>query len=74
MDYKAFYDDVVGWINQANQAAAKYGMHDEQFWAWVVDSSDKLCRKYQNHQLTIKQMLMLVRWLEEVYESMRERS
>ncbi|MED1786172.1 hypothetical protein P4V47_01365 [Brevibacillus laterosporus] len=66
MDYKAFYDDVVGWINQANQAAAKYGMHDEQFWAWVVESSSAISKKYQDNRLVIKQMLMLVGWLEDV--------
>ncbi|GED34013.1 hypothetical protein P9G84_22460 [Brevibacillus centrosporus] len=73
MNYKAFFDDVLGWIHQANQIAAQYGMHSEQFWAWVADSSGKLCQKYQNHQLAIKQMLMLVEWLEGVYENMRER-
>lgn len=72
MDYKAFYDDVVGWINQANQAAVQYGMHNEQFWAWVVESSGRLCQKYQNHRLAINQMLMLVEWLEEVYEKAKE--
>ncbi|GEC93759.1 hypothetical protein [Brevibacillus brevis] len=69
MDYKAFYDDVVNWINQANQAAAKYGMHDEQFWAWVTDSSAAISKKYQDNRLAIKQMLMLINWLEEVYEN-----
>ncbi|MFI8712016.1 hypothetical protein [Brevibacillus brevis] len=68
MDYKAFYDDVVSWINQANQAAAKYGMHDEQFWAWAADSSAVISKKYQDNPLVIKQMLMLVNWLEEAYE------
>ncbi len=69
MDYKAFYEDVVGWINQANQAAVMYGMHDERFWAWVAESSGAISRKYQNNALAIKQMLMLVQWLEDVYEN-----
>lgn len=69
MNYKAFYEDVVDWINQANQAAARYGMHTEQFWAWVADSSAAISKKYQDNQLVIKQMLMLVNWLEEVYEN-----
>ncbi|MGG4444529.1 hypothetical protein [Brevibacillus fortis] len=69
MDYKAFYDDVVSWINQVNQAAARYGMHTEQFWVWVADSTAAISKKYQNNRLVIKQMLMLVNWLEEVYEN-----
>ncbi|MDT2208069.1 hypothetical protein P7H11_19210 [Paenibacillus larvae] len=69
MDYKALYADVVDWINQANQVAMKYGMENEQFWVWVADSSGALCKKYKDNRLVIKQMMMLVEWLEEVYES-----
>lgn len=68
MDYKAFFNDVVGWINQANQAATRYGMQKPDFWVWVADSSGELCRKYQDNRLAIKQMMMMVEWLEEVYE------
>ncbi|NTX59016.1 hypothetical protein [Myxococcus sp. CA039A] len=72
MDYKAFYADVVDWINQANQAAASYGMENQQFWAWVADSCGALAKKYQENRLVIKQMIMLVEWLEEVYESRKK--
>lgn len=68
MDYEAFFRDVVAWIGQANQAALKYGMENERFWVWVADSSGALCKKYQENRLAIKQMIMLVEWLEEVYE------
>lgn len=68
MDYKAFFGDILDWIGQVNQAAAKYGMQSEQFWTWVADSSAAICEKYQENRLAIKQMLMLVEWLEEVYE------
>lgn len=68
MDYKAFYDEVVGWISQVNQIAMQYGMHSESFWQWVADSSGEMCRKYQNNELVKKQMMMLVDWLEEVFE------
>ncbi|MFD3274579.1 hypothetical protein ACE3MS_31285 [Paenibacillus dendritiformis] len=71
MDYRAFYNDVVSWISQANQAAARHGMANEQFWAWVADSSAALCDKYQENPLVIKQMMMLVEWLEEVYEKQK---
>jgi len=68
MDYHAFYNDVVAWIGQANQVAAQYGMHSESFWSWVADSCGTICRKYQDNRLVIKQMIMLVEWLEEVLE------
>lgn len=68
MDYKAFFTDVQAWIGEANQAAMRYGMHNEQFWAWAADSTSMLAKKYQENRLAIKQMMMLVEWLEEVYE------
>jgi hypothetical protein len=69
MDYAAFYADVVEWINQANQAAFRLGMDSSDFWAWVADSTGELCKKYQENRLVIKQMIMLVEWMEEVYET-----
>lgn len=69
MDYKAFYSDVEIWIQQANQAAMKYGMDNSDFWAWVAESASKICSRYGNNRLVIKQMMMLSEWLEEVYES-----
>lgn len=72
MDYKAFYEDVLSWIGQANQEAMKHGMHSESFWAWVTSSAGEICAKYQDNRLVIKQMMMLTEWLEEVYESRRE--
>jgi hypothetical protein len=71
MDYKAFFSDVEMWIQQANQAAGRLGMENPEFWAWVADSSSSVCKKYQDHRLVIKQMMMLSEWLEEVYESRR---
>ncbi|MEV2908592.1 hypothetical protein ABNF65_08000 [Paenibacillus larvae] len=49
--------------------AMKYGIENEQFWVWVADSSGALSKKYQENRLVIKQMIMLVEWLEEVYEN-----
>lgn len=65
MDYKAFYGDVANWIYQANQVAVQYGMESHEFWMWVADSSSVLSKKYQENQLVVKQMLMLVEWIEE---------
>lgn len=69
MNYAAFYNDVVEWINQVNQAAVQYGMDNEQFWSWVVHSSGAIGNKYQNNRLVVNQMVMLIEWLEEVYEA-----
>lgn len=71
MDYTAFYKDVVNWIQEANQAAQRHGLGSEAFWMWVADSSAALCVKYQDNPLVIKQMIMLVEWLEEVYEKQK---
>jgi ABC-type transporter Mla subunit MlaD len=72
MDYKAFYNDIVEWIQQVNQAASKYGMASEQFWQWVADSCGVIERKYHRNRLVIKQLVMLVEWLEEVYENQKD--
>lgn len=72
MDYKAFYGDVLGWIQAANQAAARYGMSNPDFWQWVADSCGEISRKYQENRLVIKQMVMLVEWLEETYENSKQ--
>ncbi|WP_080833232.1 hypothetical protein [Cohnella massiliensis] len=71
MDYKAFFTDVVDWISQANQAAARYGMENLDFWKWVADSCGTICLKYQDNRLVIKQMIMMTEWLEEVYNQRR---
>lgn len=71
MDYDAFFKDVVHWIGQVNQVAVRYGMDKEEFWNWVVDSSSDMCRKYNDHRLVIKQMMMLSDWLEEVSASQK---
>ncbi|WP_138751870.1 hypothetical protein [Paenibacillus sinopodophylli] len=68
MDYQAFYNDVVAWIAQVNQTAAQHGLGSEMFWAWVADSCGVISKKYQDNRLVIKQMVMLVEWLEGVYE------
>lgn len=74
MDYRAFFADVIAWINQANQAAAQHGMESSEFWIWVADSAGALCKKYGDHRLAIKQMVVMTEWLEEVYESRRKAS
>ena len=71
MDYQAFYAEIANWITQVNQQAATLGMQSDAFWAWVMESSGELGNKYGNTDLVIKQMLMLIDWLEEVYKNMQ---
>lgn len=68
MDYRAFFWDVYLWIQQANQMATQHGMANPLFWEWVADAAGALNLKYQSHPLVIKQMVMLVEWLEDAYE------
>ncbi|SDR82552.1 hypothetical protein SAMN05444162_0131 [Paenibacillaceae bacterium GAS479] len=69
MDYNAFFADVTGWIQYANQQALRLGLQSADFWAWVADSTGAMCRHYQDHPLVIKQMVMLAEWLEEAYDA-----
>lgn len=72
MDYQAFYSEIANWIIQVNQQAATLGMQSNAFWDWVMTSSGELGNKYGNTDLVIKQMLMLIEWLEEVYKKMQQ--
>lgn len=71
MDYQQFYNEVVAWINEANQQASQHGLSSEVFWQWVTDSTAAMCNRYNNNQLVVKQMMMLSRWLEEAYMNSR---
>ncbi|HJA91316.1 MAG TPA: hypothetical protein H9948_11065 [Candidatus Jeotgalibaca merdavium] len=71
MDYQAFYADVANWIMTVNQQAATLGMQSEAFWAWVTESAGQIGNKYGNTDLVVKQLLMLIDWLEEVYKNMQ---
>lgn len=73
MDYKAFFWDIFQWTEQVNRAVPHFGgMENPAFWSWVAESSSGICAKYQNHRLAIKQMIMLVEWVEEVYNERRK--
>ncbi|WP_405100778.1 hypothetical protein [Oceanobacillus sp. FSL H7-0719] len=67
MDYAAFYQEVVAWINEANQKATTLGLQSNDFWLWVTRSSGEICDKHGNNKLVINQMLMLINWLEDIY-------
>ncbi|MGY3724995.1 hypothetical protein SAMN05421767_10644 [Granulicatella balaenopterae] len=72
MNYREFYDEVVAWIEKNQTQAALYGFDSEEYFDWVYKSSAAICYKYPGNKLVKKQMMMLVYWIEEVYnEQMR---
>lgn len=74
MDYKAFYAEIVDWINQCNQRAATHGIESDLFWKWVTQSMGEIGNKYGNTKLVVKQMSMLFEWLEDIYRESKVRS
>lgn len=68
MDYDAFFADVANWIKLCNQMAVQHGIESNEFWTWVFRSTGEMSNKYGNQDLVKKQIIMLVNWLEDVYE------
>lgn len=71
MDYEAFYAEIVVWINDCNQKAVSFGITSSEFWTWVMDSVGEMCDRYQNNELVQRQTIMLVEWLQDIYEKAR---
>lgn len=71
MDYQKFYAEVAAWIHESNTQAIKHGLNSDVFWDWVVKSSGELCNRYNNEILVVKQMNMLIDWLEGVWQSQK---
>lgn len=67
MDYQKFFNEIVAWINEANNKAVELGLNSNEFWSWVTKSEGEMCEKYNNNPLVIKQMIMLHEWLSEIY-------
>lgn len=68
MDFHIFYQDVIKWMEANNQMISKYSIQSDTYWDWVVKSSGYMCNKYDNHQLVINQMMMLMNYLENIYK------
>lgn len=73
MDYKQFFAEVADWILAVNQKAAEFGMQSDAFWEWVMRTSGEIGNRYNNNDLVVKQMVMLLEWLEDVYNKMNAR-
>ena len=59
LDYRAFYNDVVDWIYQAQEVERIKGFGTDEYMDWVVQSVVQICEKYNNDKFVHKQMRML---------------
>lgn len=59
LDYRAFYNDVVDWIYQAQEVERIKGFGTEEYMDWIVQSVVQICEKYNNDKFVHKQMRML---------------
>lgn len=73
MDVDKFYSEVANWIKECNQMAIQHGMHSNYFWSWVMRSTGELSNKYGNNELVKMQIIMLVDWLNDIYERSKQR-
>lgn len=61
MDWKAFFDELTIWLNQANQK-----FNEPDFWGWAVKSLGELGNRY-DHPLTRRFLSETMAYLEGVY-------
>lgn len=65
LDYRAFYNDVVDWIYQAQEVERLKGFGTDEYIEWVVQSVVQICEKYNNDKFVQKQMMMLWNHIDE---------
>ncbi len=71
MDYEKFFNDIKNWILECNSQAIKLGFGNDDFWNWVVNSLGELSTKYNSQPLVMKQTNMLLDWLEDTWEEVK---
>ena len=59
LDYRAFYNDIVDWIYQAQELERIKGFGTDEYMDWIVQSVVQICEKYNNDKFVHKQMRML---------------
>ena len=59
LDYRAFYNDIVDWIYQAQEVERIKGFGTDEYMDWIVQSVVQICEKYNNDKFVHKQMRML---------------
>lgn len=68
MDYRSFFADVTEWMTESNNQIKQHSINSQEYWDWVVHSTGQLCNKYNNHELVIRQMSMLIGWLDDAFK------
>lgn len=68
MDYRSFFADVTEWMAESNKQLGQYSIDSQPYWDWVIHSTGQLCNKYGNHPLVIRQMSMLINWLDDAWK------
>lgn len=71
LEYEKFFNDVKNWILECNSQAVKFGFGKPEFWDWAVMSLGELSTKYNNQPLVMAQTNMLLDWLEDTWEKMK---
>ncbi|MBC6300317.1 hypothetical protein [Listeria booriae] len=67
MDYKAFFHDLVLWMDESNEQLKQHTLFAREYWDWVMCSTSLLCKKYDNHPLVMRQVKMLYEYQEALY-------
>lgn len=65
MNYIEFFEkEVPNWMRASNQKMQEVGFNTQAYWNWVVWSMAEITKKYNNDQLVMDQMGLILAWLE----------
>ena len=65
MNYIEFFEkEVPNWMRASNQKMQEVGFNTQEYWNWVVWSMAEISKKYNNDQLVMDQMELILAWLE----------
>ena len=65
MNYIEFFEkEVPDWMRASNQKMQEVGFNTQEYWNWVVQSMAEITKKYNNDQLVMDQMGLILTWLE----------
>ncbi len=65
MNYIDFFEkEVPAWMRASNQKMQEVGFNTQTYWNWVVWSMAEITKKYNNDQLVMDQMGLILAWLE----------
>lgn len=72
MNYIHFYSvEIPEFMARSNQMAQMAGFGSERYWFWVVGAISRICKKYNDNELVVRQFGLLFEWLEEQAERVK---